>query len=238
MAAEPERRSVPYTVYATAINFLEKLKEHPLPQKIDKSLMPNLSYATQPQLLAALKCMGLIADDGSPTAKMGRLVAADAKQRPAIIGEVVRETYPFLFVNGFDLKRATPEELDNKFKEASTVSGATVDKAVKFFIAAATEGGIALSPHLAQRKSSPSNGAKRKRAKRARSDGASEASPPPPLTPATQGQELVQQLLNKFPAFDPKWDKELQEAWFSGFDKLMDHTGTKRTKREKDKESS
>ncbi len=103
---------------------------------------------------------------------------------------------------------------------------------MNFFIAAATEAGIALSPHLAQRKPSTSNGVKRKKAKRGRGESEPEAAPPPPpAAPLNGSQGLVQQLLSKFPAFDPKWDKELQEAWFSGFDKLMDHTDAKRAKK-------
>ncbi len=94
MATEPERRTVPYTVYTTAMNFVEKLREHPLPSKIDKSLMTNLSYATQKPLLSALRAMDLIAEDGTPTPKLGKLASADSKQRPPIIGELVRETYP------------------------------------------------------------------------------------------------------------------------------------------------
>jgi len=223
MSEQPEQGAVPYVSYVTAKNFIDGLSEHPLPTKINRSLMSNLAYSVQPQLLAALRYLDLITADGTPTDKLAQLVQAKDKPRAQLMAKIVKEAYGFLFSGGFDLSRTTPGELDERFKSEGGVGGSTVGKAVSFFIAAAKDVGITLSPHLAKRKvtTAPNPGRKRK-AKRV--NGEAHDEPPPPPPPPGAPQDLTQALLAKFPSFDPEWNDSLKAAWFKGYADLLART--------------
>lgn len=241
MTNETTARTPPYASYTSFSNFLEHLREHPpLPPRIDKSVMSHLNYGTQQAVVAAFESLGLVNKDSVPTARLERLVDAKENQRASVISEAVKHGYPYFFTNGFDLSRATPDQFREAIKsQGQGLKGSTIDKAISFFIAAATAGGIKLSPHLTKRKqigrraSGAANGAaetttrntkaKRPKPKPNRTNGSGHGAENKGGVPTG----MVDQLLKKFPDFDPKWDEKLKAKWFEGFERLMGSAGVK-----------
>ena len=58
----------PYTSYRTFKTFIEDLHEHGVPSRIDRSVLTRFSGVVGTQLMHALRFLGLIEDDGRPTA--------------------------------------------------------------------------------------------------------------------------------------------------------------------------
>src|ERR1700733_5151148 len=57
----------PYVAYKTFANTLASLRESGLPDRIDRSVFPGLAGGTQSFLMSALKFMGLIIGEGTPS---------------------------------------------------------------------------------------------------------------------------------------------------------------------------
>jgi hypothetical protein len=166
-----EKRPVPpYLSFTTLGNFIEGLGES-MPTRIDKSLMKSMSGASQSALISALDYFGL-REGERPSAALSALATAKGPARSALWKEHIQNSYPFLFKDGFNLKRATQGELDERFREAG-VSGETIRKCVAFFMAAAQVAGVEVSPHFKtvrarapRGKSGGGGGSRTKRAKR------------------------------------------------------------------------
>jgi hypothetical protein len=135
----------PYLSFTTLTNFIDGLKVN-MPNRIDKSLMASMSGTAQSSLIAALDYFKL-RDGERPNQKLVDLAQADEDQRSVIWNELVRQFYPFLFDADFDITRATQGELNERFRTAG-VSGATIDKCVSFFMAAARVGKVPLSTYF------------------------------------------------------------------------------------------
>jgi hypothetical protein len=123
-----------------------------------------LSGSSQAQLLASLKTLRLISEDGMVTDLLGDLVHADSQEGRDLWKEILQRTYPYFFED-FDLSTAPPSQFEQRLKEHGGVSGTTVRKCVLFFISAASEAGIPLSNFIRQltkRRKPNSNGSKPK----------------------------------------------------------------------------
>src|SRR3990172_133726 len=123
----------PYVAYKSFKNFVDGLRGHGLPGRIDRSVMGSLSGATQTNILHALRYLKLTADDGKPTEKLTNLVKAQGEEKQKYYNGIVKESYVFLFSENFDLKTATSRQLDERF-EGLGISGDTIRKCVAFFI--------------------------------------------------------------------------------------------------------
>ncbi len=223
MDHESKDRLAPvYVPWRTFINFINALRETGLPSQINRSVMTNLSYSTQAQLLAAMRYLGLINTDGAPQPILARFVDTGEAEQAAIVGEILKNRYAFVFT-ALDLTRATMEELERRFKEAG-ITGSTVGRAVGFFLGAAEAAGIQLSPHI--KKSAPSSPARRTNGRRRARSRLESLKPQetPPAAPAQAASSLTEKLLEKFPQFDPSWPEEIKKQWFTGFGDLMDRT--------------
>jgi hypothetical protein len=232
----------PYASFTSFQNFLDHLRDHPpLPPRIDKSVMGHLNYGTQQALLSCLRSLALIHGEDAPTDRLEKLVLAKDNQRAPIMLTTIKEGYPYFWNGTFDLTRATADQFTEKIRNEGKVGGSTVDKALSFFMAAATAAGLKLSPHLTKRKAGKAG-----RTAKAKTNG----TPPPAsakrgrpkgtknsLKPRRTDEDgetdlpMVNQLLDKFPDFDPKWDQKLQEKWFEGFTRLMNSAGLKEAKK-------
>jgi hypothetical protein len=234
MTTETTARTPPYASYTSFDNFLTHLREHPpMPPRIDKSVMSHLNYGTQQALIVSLRSLGFVDNDNAPTDRLNKLVAGGDKTRSVILFSAIQEAYPY-FWNGFDLERATADQFTERIKKEGKVGGSTIDKAISFFIAAATAAGIKLSPHLVKRKqgvrrasgaanaSAPASSNRGAKAKRQKSKHKANGHAGEHETPG-----MVDQLLRKFPDFDPKWDDKLKAKWFEGFERLMNSAGVK-----------
>jgi hypothetical protein len=210
----------PYIPYKTFNNFINGLRETGIPQQIDKSVLRSMSGAMQSATIAALKFLNLIDGNAKPTQKMTQLVDASAENYSLTLKNVLAEAYDFLFEVDFNLEQATGTQVENKFKNRG-VSGSTVTKCIAFFLTAAKEAKIKVSGHvrppplakvISQRKPNQTKNDKNERGQ----DGLK--TPPPPQANVSSWHE---QLLAKFPAFDPNWEEDTKKAWFEAFNKLM-----------------
>lgn len=110
--------------------------------------------------------------------------------------------------------------MQERFSQTGT-SGDTTRKALSFFMKAAKDAGIELSPHIVKGPG-PRPGTSRRRRK---------PSQPQSSQGITnninedfsykEGISLEKLLLSKFPSFDPAWSDEIKAKWFDGFKELM-----------------
>ncbi|WP_374306663.1 DUF5343 domain-containing protein [Methylocella sp.] len=216
-----KRVAAPYIAYQTLRNFLAPLKEHVIPNRIGKDLMRTMSGATQTQLITALKFLGLIEDDGTPTDALKGLVAAyETDQYPSALETVLLGAYADLFK--LSLATSSPSEFSQAFQRAYPCEGETLRKGITFFLNAAREAQVQLSPFLTKN-SKVRSAAPRRRAK---SNG---KKPEPPMAAAPKisavpvgvPRTISEQLLGKFPEFDPGWTDDLKAKWFEGYQKLL-----------------
>lgn len=154
----------PYVSYKTFRNFLDGIGET-MPTRVDRSLMSTMSGATQGQLISALRYLDLSTKNDLPTDRLRELHKAKGPEHKALFRKMIVDGYPFLCGSGFDLKATTIQHLEEQFRNETGASGATVDRCINFFKAAAKDAGLELSPHLAKsrpRRSKSTNGTARK----------------------------------------------------------------------------
>jgi Family of unknown function (DUF5343) len=132
----------PYISFRTLLNLIERMADEDVPPRIDRSFLSGLSGGYQTQVLAALRSLGLMEDDGRVTTRLQALVD-QPEQRATIIGAILRERYPEAIALGEE--KATQGQLEEQFK-AYGISGATLRKAIAFFLHAANFAGIPVSP--------------------------------------------------------------------------------------------
>lgn len=213
---ETEKRSLPpYVSYRTFKSFIESLRVA-MPGRIDRSLMGTMSGAIQSQVLSSLGYLDLISPKGIPKEKLNRLVNSEGPDRQKVLKEVLSNSYPFMSESGFDLERATSRQLEEQFAKLGA-SGDTIRKGVAFFISAAKDAALSLSPFFAKkskvgRKTTLRTKSKTKERKRTDEDL------------ETQQSEQIswsQLLLSKFPSFDPAWPDDVKSKWFDAFGELM-----------------
>lgn len=206
----------PYLSYKTLSNFLDSLKIA-VPSRIDRSLMRSMSGTLQKQLVASLEYLGLItAGKGTPTESLTKLVHAQGTERQRLLKEILTVSYPFLFKDGFDLERTTSSELQTRFAEAGT-TGDTTRKCIAFFLKAAKDAGMKISPHIHKspgRPPGPSFGPGKLKRK---------IIPPSDNPIDDQGGQISWEelLISKFPEFDPGWPNDVKSKWFDDFKELM-----------------
>ena len=224
MEDEKEKKLFPpYLAYKTLLNFLDRLKASVIPTRVDRGVMSTYSGTAQNQLSVTLRYLGLIDKEGVPKKELERLVNSTGEERQKVLKEILTASYPFIFkTEGFDLKRTSPEHLQELF-EKTGVSGGTTRKSIAFFIGIAKSAGIELSPHLKKMKFSSTRTSPLK-VKKSTEEKSGKIPPDtsgmqPPLK--TELTELAQLLFSKFPEFDPSWPNEVKQTWFAGFKDIM-----------------
>lgn len=220
--------AAPYIAFSTLRTFIAPLKEHIVPTRIDRSLLKSMSGAVQNQLMTALRFLALIDAEDRPTASLKGLVAASGTDdwKPTL-GHVLRDAYPDLFK--LPLGSISPQEFYEAFKRAYPCEGDTLRKGVTFFLNAAREAGISLSPFLTKN-AKPRSGPTRRKSK-TNGKKADPANPANPANPSVENGDknshnktptsMGERLLEKFPPFDPAWPDEIKAKWFEGYEKLL-----------------
>lgn len=137
-------RTPPYTSYRTFTTFIQDLREHGVPSRIDRSVLTRFSGVVGTQLMHALRFLGLIEDDGRPTQRLKALVNAHVAGRwPETLLELLRQEYAPMFA--IDLETATPSHFNEAFRKAFPAADAVVQKCVTFFLYAANDAGVKIS---------------------------------------------------------------------------------------------
>lgn len=207
----------PYVPYKTFKNFIEGLRVA-MPARIDRSIMRSYSGAAQSQIMVALKYLGLLSHNDVPTEKLTRLISSDGPERQKALKDILVSAYPAIFRDGFNLQNSTPRQLAERFEDVGA-TGDTVRRCIAFFVRAASDAGVPISPHISVRQRTRKTANQRPRRQTTLEDE---------LGSEQQDEEVVrgpitwqQMMLSKFPTFDPTWESDVQAKWFESFQKLM-----------------
>jgi hypothetical protein len=115
---------------------------------VDRSLMSNFAGSTAGELLASMKYLGMIDDKGTPSHLYEQYLLADDEARVPLLASTLRRSYPYLFeTERFDIERATSQQVVELFR-AQGISGSTLSRSIMFFLAAAKQAGIKVSPNI------------------------------------------------------------------------------------------
>jgi hypothetical protein len=215
-----EKRLPPYVSYRTFRNFLTELREG-IPSRVDRSYWgTKMAGSTGIQLMTALRFLGLMDEGNRPNERLVRIVQSEGREWQEALKGIVRDRYAFVF-ESLELERATPAQLGEKFKEQGA-EGDVGRKCIAFFVAAANDANIPLSPFILKKTRATRATGKPKRAgarsslQKGRGGTVSEARVEFPNRITWE-----EMLLSKFPSFDPSWPDEVKVRWFDAFDQLM-----------------
>lgn len=152
----------PYTSYRSFMNLMNELKVHEVtPAAIDRSYLNKRSGSEKSALIAALKWFELIDDSGTPTDRLQKYIAASEEHSKSLLKEMIEASYGAITDGTFNLRSATTSQLADQFRQYE-INGSTLGKSVTFFLAAAKEAGIAVSPHAKAPLVTNTSSAKRK----------------------------------------------------------------------------
>lgn len=141
-----ESSSVPPQVsFKTFQTVLDRLKDGPIPPRIDRSYWGTFLGGTYGTLLvAAMRFLGLIDESNEPTPLLEELVNGD---RAEVLARTVRDAYKPVF-DDLPLARATAGQLDAELRKQYGISGDTLSRVRSFFLKACDASGIQLSSYL------------------------------------------------------------------------------------------
>ena len=158
--ASASKVTPPYLSPVTFFNFVEAHRRT-LPDRIDRSLMTNLSGTDQPRILAALRFFGLINEEGYTQTSFQKLRDLDEDGLKDEWVALLRSSYPYLF-EGFKLDQATQGQIEERFREQG-IKGDTVRKGVAFFVSMARTAGVELSSYIKATRLRATSGAKERK---------------------------------------------------------------------------
>ena len=136
-----------YLSFTTFRSAVQSLRTHGLPDKLDRTAWQSRSGGEQNQIINAFKFLGLIDGSDNTQPSLKKLVDAqeNTEQEKGVLTTLLREKY--LKVFELNLKTATPGQVAEAIGSYGP-TGATRDRAVRFFLKAAYHCGIPLSSRL------------------------------------------------------------------------------------------
>lgn len=166
LAVNDKSLKPPYTSYRSFQTLIKELRDYVrdhqvVPSVIDRSLLSKRSGSEQSALIATLKWFGLTDDHGKPTPLMHDFIEAEETETRAIFKAMVEKSYSLITDGTFDLRRATTNQMSDRFRQYD-ISGSTLSKSISFFLAAAKEAGIWVSPLVKAPADRTVSGAKKK----------------------------------------------------------------------------
>ncbi|SSW68629.1 hypothetical protein AVE30378_03088 [Achromobacter veterisilvae] len=155
----------PYASYRSFSKLMEDLRAHPvLPGVIDRHYLSKRSGSERAALVAALRWFGLVDEEGVPTEALTRFITANEAEQKSLLAGLVHQSYAFMSDGTINLANATTGQMAERFRQYE-ISGSTLTKSITFFLAAAREAGIELSPHVKAPAAPAANGTAKKRSK-------------------------------------------------------------------------
>lgn len=147
MAATPDSatRRYPYTSYATFKAFVLGLAPEAMTSTVGRSTMGDARESTKPHLLHALHALALVGPGGEVLDPLVRMsISEDAFRNE--LRAIIRDVYaaPLRLAD----QGGSTSELTWLFARAGGYSGSTLRKAVTFFLHAAADCDIAVSPNF------------------------------------------------------------------------------------------
>ncbi len=218
----------PYVSYRTFRNFIDGLQQR-VPARIDRSYWGDtLSGSTGIQLMAALRFLNLIDDNGKPATRLKPLVIAKGNQREELLKEIALESFSFALQGPLDPQSATYGQLNEFFHETFQLTEDVGRKCIKFFVELAHDAGISLSPFITKRlRSSHTTPGTKTISKKTIHRTKRNLIIPQDIEEIPENISWNRMLLTKFPSFDPNWGDEIKLKWFTAFDELMKHSPSK-----------
>ena len=234
MVTEHSRKRLPpYISYRTFYNFIERLQQR-VPARIDRSYWGDmLSGSTGTQLMAALRFLDLVDENGRPTDRLKPLATSRGDQRQIELRNLVVNSFGFIIEGELDPQNATYSQLEEIFNDKFQLTGQLSRKCIRFFIELSNNAGITLSPFITKRFRTGHTITSSKLITKKSVSGTKV------ITKSTNGRpgrnlkvqhdsddssslsSWDKMLLSKFPTFEPTWPDEVKLKWFSAFDELM-----------------
>jgi len=203
--------TAPYMSYKGFKNLIVKFDGAP-PGRFDSSYFGNASGSYVAQVRTTLKYFDLIDDDKHPTDLLKDLAAANEGDRQLTLKMMFEEKYADALALSAN---ATSGQLAEVFRTRG-LSGATIQKAIAFFLGMAEDVGVDISPHFKKgRAVATSNSGTRRRTKRALpappSPPAGPTPPPPPSVSTAEQQKVkyVDMLMALVQSAEPGAQPEL-----------------------------
>jgi hypothetical protein len=223
MDGKGRKRLPPYISYRTFQNFVDGLQQG-IPARIDRSYWGDrLSGSSGTQLMAALRFLGLVDADGTPTSQLELLVSTKGSERAEVLRQIVTGAFNFLMQGSFNLQSSTYAQLQEAFHDAFELTDDVNRKCVKFFVEMVKAAGIPLSPFIAKRLRSVHNVGRTKTiAPRGEGRTIRKSIVPQDVEEVPLSMSWGKMLLAKFPTFDPTWTDDVKLKWFEAFDKLVE----------------
>ncbi|GGD15540.1 DUF5343 domain-containing protein [Nocardioides daphniae] len=165
----------PYMSYKGFLNLLTRFSEEGLPGRFDGSYFGNASGSLVAQVRGSMRFLDLIDEEKHPTDLLKTITEASEDERKQYLKMIFEEKYADALALS---KNATAGQLAEVFRDRG-LSGATVQKAITFFLGMADDVGVELSPHFKKGRVAASNGGSRKR----RAAKTAPAAPTPAPTP-------------------------------------------------------
>ena len=220
---EPKGWVPPYISFTTLTGLLDRMHgEGGAPPQIDRSYLVSFSGGYQAQVIAALKSLGLIIDNGAVADALTQLVEApDRKTREPIIADLVRQFYPEpVRLGGI---KATQGQLEAAFRDYG-ITGDTLRKAIAFYLAAAKYSQVQLSANFRVPSVGATDGRKAPRkATRRRDDGQPDPDPGEERERHRDDEDdwqdnidpAILAWLKRIPTRDDIWEKADRDRWVS-----------------------
>jgi hypothetical protein len=131
----------PYMSWGTLENLWERLDKGGVPPKIDRSILGG-SEGYKTQVLAGLKWLGLIDNDGKVLPRMAQFIDEPAR-RQELVAQLFRDKYPKQIELGET--NASQRDLEMSFQP---LTGNTARKAVSFYLKGAKFADLPLSSYF------------------------------------------------------------------------------------------
>ena len=146
---EPKKTAPAYVSFATFTTCMADLKEHGIPNKIDRSVLTRFSGITGTQLMTAMRFLGLMDQSSKPTNQLAALVKAHGTPEwPKALRPVLEAAYAPIFA--INLETATPNEFTAAFARAfpAATAESVIKRCIAFFLPAAQDAGIQISRRI------------------------------------------------------------------------------------------
>ena len=181
---ETSAKAVAYMSFPSFRGYLDRFREQGIPNVLDRSFFGNQSGSLTAQVRGTFRALGLIDDDYRPTDLLRKVAAASDEERVLLLRSITESKYEDAIALGL---QATSGQLSEVFRSRG-ISGATVQKAITFYLGLTEYVGIETSPFLKARVAS-NGGARRNGKKRTPAAAPVQAAPPPIQTQRSLEEE-------------------------------------------------
>lgn len=186
----------PYGSFRTFWGFVAALAEKPLPPQIDRSMLDSKSGTDQLAIFSALKAFNLVAGDAQLVQpELTDLVRAGAEGRKKQLASLLHTYYPGQI--DVSAQQGTEKMLLDSFEKEFGLTGDTRRKAATWFLHAANECGLPMSPHfpkLRPGQGGPSAPRPKRAPKKRVPDGTTPVGREDPATTGTTADEVTVKL--------------------------------------------